>query len=77
MKETLLEAETILNNRPVGHLEGDSQLLSLASNMLIHGANFTLLDDTVDKDPELKCTAPPRMLKHVKQCENNLQKTFE
>lgn len=72
MKETLLEAETILNNRPVGHLEGDSQLLSLASNMLIHGANYTLPDETVDKDPELKCTTPPRTLKHVKRCENNL-----
>ena len=40
LKEALLEAEVILNNRPLGYLEDDIQLPALTPNMLIHGTNI-------------------------------------
>ena len=74
LKEAPLEAEVILNNRPLGYLEDDIQLPALTPNMLIHVTNISLPDEIVDDDSDFNSPTPPRMLKNLNCCKDALWK---
>ena len=76
LKEIVLEAEVILNNRPLGYLEDDIQLPPLTPNMLIHGTNITLPEDIVDDDPEYGEPIPARLARHLQRCKDALWKRW-
>ena len=60
LKEALLEAELVLNNRSLGYLEDDIQFPALTRNMLIHGSNISLPDEIMDNDPDFNSSTTPR-----------------
>ena len=76
MRELLLEAEVILNNRPLGYLEDDIQLPPLTPNMLIHGTNVTIPEEILDDDPEYRQPLPARMARHLQKCKDVLWKRW-
>ena len=63
LKEALLEAELILNNRSLGYLEDDIQFPALTPNMLIHGSNISLPDEIMDNDPDFNSPTTSRCWK--------------
>ena len=72
LRELLLEAEVILNNRPLSYLEDDIQLPPLTRNMLIHGTNVTIPEEILDDDPEYRQPLPARMARHLQKCKDVL-----
>ena len=74
LKKASLEAEVILKNHPLWHLEENIQFATLTPNMLIHGTNIFLPDEIVDNDPDFSCPIPLRMLKNFNCCKDALWK---
>ena len=64
----VLEAEVILNNRPLGYVEDDIQYHSFPPNMLIFRTHVTLSEDPIDSDPDFKQKVLSKMLKHIQTC---------
>ena len=72
LKEILIDVEVILNNRPLGYVEDNIQLPVLTPNMIIHGTNITLPEDTVENDPDVNEPKPSKFAKHLKKCKDSL-----
>ena len=64
----VLEAEVILNNRPLGYVEDDIQYHLFPPNMLIFRTHVTLSEDPIDSDPDFKQSVLSKMLKHIQTC---------
>ena len=77
MKEIFIEAEVIVNNRPLCYMEDDIQLPVLTPNMIIHGTSITLPEECVDDDPPYGQHAVQRLYQHQERLKIALWKRWK
>lgn len=70
LKESLLEAEVTLRNRPLGYLEYDIQFPALIPNMLVLGTDMSLPEKIVDGDSDFNSPNPLRIMKNINRCKD-------
>ena len=74
LKEVLITVEVILNNRPLGCLEDDTELPPLTPNGLIHGINISLPEENTEAlDEETKLS---RYARYIKRCKDIVWKRW-
>ena len=76
LKEVILEAESILNNRPLTYLEDETELPTLTPNMILHGTNIVVPSDNTDPDPEFNSVTPTKLLRQIQSCKEHLWKRW-
>ena len=74
LKKVLTTAAVILNNRPLGYLEDDTELSPLRPYGLIHGMNISLPEENTEAlDEETKLS---RYARYIKQCKDIVWKRW-
>jgi hypothetical protein len=77
LRELVIEAEVILNNRPLGYLENDIELPPLTPHMLIHGTNVSIPQQEIDEDPDFLTPTPEKMMKTIQHCKDTVWKRWK
>ena len=76
LKEVLIDIENKLNNRPLGYIENDIQLLILTPNMILHGKGITIPSENAEDDDDEDFNninnnkTTTRAMRYITKCKN-------
>ena len=76
LKKVILEAETILNNRPLTYLEDETEQPTLTPTMILHGTSIVVPSDDIDPDSEFNSTTSTKLLRQIQSCKEQLWKRW-
>ena len=71
-----MEAEAILNNRPLTYIEDEMAQPVLTPNMILHGENIIIPSEDIDPDPEFDANVPTNMFHQLQSCKEKLWKRW-